>query len=188
MILQPDLFSFAYVPEWYIQLDSLAEMALPEPWRFRNPDLFNENPDTPILERYIHAIFKKQIIDYKEERDPAGRRKYFMLRMNAPVSIRGLYTQRYKAIYACFERNKKRTPCWSGISRALRTSCPPSFDTYLRSRKSPATIWRKMASTTTRNGLFASTWTTSWAMRRIIHGCPLKSVVRKPAATLWKRR
>ena len=37
MILQPDLFSFAYVPDWYIQLDALAEMALPEPWRFRNP-------------------------------------------------------------------------------------------------------------------------------------------------------
>ena len=32
MILMPDLFSFAYVPNWYSQLDMLAEMALPEPW------------------------------------------------------------------------------------------------------------------------------------------------------------
>lgn len=70
MILQPDLFSFAYVPDWYIQLDALAEMALPEPWRFRNPIYLTKNPDTPILERYIHVIFKKQLIDYKDERNP----------------------------------------------------------------------------------------------------------------------
>ena len=37
MILMPDLFSFAYVPNWYSQLDMLAEMALPETWRFKNP-------------------------------------------------------------------------------------------------------------------------------------------------------
>ena len=30
MILMPDLFSFAYVPNWYSQLDMLAEMALPD--------------------------------------------------------------------------------------------------------------------------------------------------------------
>ena len=30
MMLLPDLFSFAYVPNWYIQLDTLADMALPE--------------------------------------------------------------------------------------------------------------------------------------------------------------
>ena len=41
MILMPDLFSFAYVPNWYSQLDMLAEMALPEPWRFKNP-IYNE--------------------------------------------------------------------------------------------------------------------------------------------------
>ena len=62
MILMPDLFSFAYVPNWYSQLDMLAEMALPEPWRFKNPIYLTKNPDTPILERYIHAIFKKQML------------------------------------------------------------------------------------------------------------------------------
>ena len=35
MNLLPDLFSFAYVPGWYRQLDELAELARPEPWRFR---------------------------------------------------------------------------------------------------------------------------------------------------------
>lgn len=46
MILMPDLFSFAYVPNWYSQLDMLAEMALPEPWRFKNPIYLTKNPDT----------------------------------------------------------------------------------------------------------------------------------------------
>ena len=77
MILMPDLFSFAYVPNWYSQLDMLAEMALPEPWRFKNPIYLTKNPDTPILERYIHAIFKKQLIDYKEERIPSNATKFF---------------------------------------------------------------------------------------------------------------
>ena len=72
MILMPDLFSFAYVPNWYSQLAMLAEMALPEPWRFKNPIYLTKNPDTPILERYIHAIFKKQLIDYKDEKNPKG--------------------------------------------------------------------------------------------------------------------
>ena len=68
MTLLPDLFSFAYVPNWYIQLDELAALALPEPWRFRNPAYLTKNPDNPILERYIHAIFKKQVIDYNTEK------------------------------------------------------------------------------------------------------------------------
>ena len=77
MILMPDLFSFAYVPNWYSQLDMLAEMSLPEPWRFKNPIYLTKNPDTPILERYIHAIFKKQLIDYKDERNPSSAADYF---------------------------------------------------------------------------------------------------------------
>lgn len=36
-MLTTDLFSFAFVPDWYGQLDELAQMALPEPWRFKKP-------------------------------------------------------------------------------------------------------------------------------------------------------
>lgn len=52
MNLIADLFSFAYVPGWYLQLDELAELALPEPWRFKRLDYSTKNTDTPILERY----------------------------------------------------------------------------------------------------------------------------------------
>ena len=33
-MIETDLFEFAYVPDWYGQLEQLAEMALPEAWRF----------------------------------------------------------------------------------------------------------------------------------------------------------
>ena len=107
-LLMPDLFSFAYVPNWYSQLDMLAEMSLPEPWRFKNPIYLTKNPDTPILERYIHAIFKKQLIDYKDERNPSSAADYFHIENEFCCFHTGLYTRRYKAIYACFDRNKKK--------------------------------------------------------------------------------
>ena len=55
-MLTTDLFDFAFVPDWYGQLDELSRMALPEPWRFRKPINVTKNQDTPILERYIHWI------------------------------------------------------------------------------------------------------------------------------------
>lgn len=108
MILTPDLFSFAYVPQWYLHLDQLAEMALPEPWRFKNPIYLTKNPVTPILERYIHAIFRKQLIDYREESDASQAPSYFHIENEAACFHTGLYTNRYKAIFGCFDRNKKR--------------------------------------------------------------------------------
>ena len=50
-MIETDLFEFAYVPDWYGQLEQLAEMALPEAWRFRKPQTECKNTDTPILER-----------------------------------------------------------------------------------------------------------------------------------------
>ena len=92
MTMLPDLSSFAYVPNWYIQLDELAALALPEPWRFRNPAYLTKNPDNPILERYIHAIFKKQVIDYNTEKQPEkvpNRRNFDQLRAERPGAYRG---------------------------------------------------------------------------------------------------
>lgn len=102
-----DLFGFAYVPSWYLQLDALAEMALPEPWRFRNPLVSTKNPDTPILERYIHAIFRKQVIDYNNEIDETKLDYIFHIRNEYACFHTGLFNAHYKPIFACFDRNKK---------------------------------------------------------------------------------
>ena len=64
MILLPDLFEFAYVPNWFDHLIALAEMAVPESWCFTNPILPPRNTDTPILEKYVNCVFRKQFIDF----------------------------------------------------------------------------------------------------------------------------
>ena len=66
-----DLFHFAYIPSWYEQLYELSQLAAPEPWRFRQPSYETQNTETPILERYINQVFRKQAIDYSCA--PAGQ-------------------------------------------------------------------------------------------------------------------
>ena len=78
-------------------------MALPEAWRFRKPQTECKNTDTPILERYLHMIFRKLSIDYN-----TGETEYFHVENNCACFHTGLYTRQYQAIYACFERNKKK--------------------------------------------------------------------------------
>lgn len=103
----PDLFEFAYIPSWYLQLDELARLALPERWRFKNPDHILKNEDNPILERYIQSIFKKQAIDYDAETDDTKKQAIFHFENEFCCFHTGLYTRSYKGIYACFIRNKK---------------------------------------------------------------------------------
>ena len=45
-MIETDLFDFAYVPDWYGQLDELSKLALPEPWRFKKPIYKTKNEDT----------------------------------------------------------------------------------------------------------------------------------------------
>lgn len=50
MMLQTDLFDFAYVPEWYRHLYDLKCMALPEAWQFILTD-FDEGLMNIMLEK-----------------------------------------------------------------------------------------------------------------------------------------
>ncbi len=106
-MLIPDLFTFAYVPYWYEQLDALATLALPEPWRFADPSYSIKNTSTPILERYINSVFRKAVIDYSTEPDPAIKNQFFYLSNEQACFNTGLFTRQYKPIYAYFERNKR---------------------------------------------------------------------------------
>lgn len=125
MNLMPDLFSFSYVPNWYRQLEELAELAIPEPWRFRNPSYYTKNQDTPILERYIHSIFKKQALDYNGEPSPDKAAEYFHVGKEYACFHTGLYTRRYKAIYACFDRNKRQTSMLDWYFRGFSDEISP---------------------------------------------------------------
>ena len=80
-MIAPDLFEFAYVPDWYGHLAELERLALPESWKFRKPSRETKNTDTPILERYIHTIFRKQKVI--QERQTV----FFIWKTNASASI-----------------------------------------------------------------------------------------------------
>ena len=106
-MISTELFSFAFIPAWFEQLYELSQMAAPESWRFIDNDNETQNTETPILERYINQIFRKQAIEYNcASSDVAD--KVFYIRNEFACFHTGLYTPKYKSIYMCFERNKKR--------------------------------------------------------------------------------
>lgn len=104
-MIAPNLFEFAYVPDWYGHLAELERLALPESWKFRKPSRETKNADTPILERYIHTIFRKQAIDFNSESDQRKADSIFHLENECVCFHTGLYTSQYKGIYGYFERN-----------------------------------------------------------------------------------
>lgn len=104
-MIAPDLFEFAYVPDWYGHLAELERLALLESWKFRKPSRGTKNTDTSILERYIHTIFRKQVIDFNSESDPRKADSIFHLENECVCFHTGLYTRQYKGIYVYFERN-----------------------------------------------------------------------------------
>lgn len=124
-MLVPDLFSFSYVPKWYTLLDELAEMALPEPWRFRNPEYLVKNEYTPILERYVHAVFRKQAIEFNNTTEPEILDNYFYVRNEAACFHTGLFTSRYKPIYACFDKNKRMDSMLTWFLRGFSDDISP---------------------------------------------------------------
>ena len=106
--MQADLFDFAYIPRWYDELHELAQLALPEPWKFKQPETETANLETPILERYLQQVFRKQAVEYMNAQDPSEAINAFYLREGIACLHTGLFTNQYKAIYMCFERNKRR--------------------------------------------------------------------------------
>ena len=90
--METDLFEFAYVPDWYGQLEELEGLVLPEPWKFKRPSVETKNQDTPILERYIHTIFRKQSIDFNSAKDEAEAARYFHVENECACFHTGLYT------------------------------------------------------------------------------------------------
>ncbi len=103
-----DLFQFSYVPTWYEQLYELSQLAMPEPWRFKEPSYETQNDQTPILERYIHQVFRKQAIDYGYALTEQEADSLFFLRKEVACVHTGLYTKNFKGIYMYFDRNKRQ--------------------------------------------------------------------------------
>ena len=104
-MIETDLFEFAYVPDWYGQLEQLAEMALPEAWRFRKPQTECKNTDTPILERYLHMMFRKLSIDYN-----TGERNISMWKTTVPAFIQDCTQGSIRQSTPALNEIKRKTP------------------------------------------------------------------------------
>ena len=85
-MIAPDLFEFAYVPDWYGYLAELERLALPEFWKFRKPSRETKNTDTPILERYIQ-FFASRLLILIQKVIPERQTVFFIWRMNVSASI-----------------------------------------------------------------------------------------------------
>jgi hypothetical protein len=105
--IETELFSFAYIPSLYDQLDDLAEMALPEIWHFRIPAYETRNTRTPILERYVREVFRAQATRYNYAEDDWQANAAVFISNRFACFHTGLFTQGYKAIYAYFEPNRR---------------------------------------------------------------------------------
>ena len=111
MTLLPDLFSFAYVPNWYIQLDELAALALPEPWRFRNPAYSTKNPDNPILERTFMPFSKNKSLTTTQKSSGKKHRTISMWRTSLCVSILAFIPAGTRPSMAVLTAIRGRTVC-----------------------------------------------------------------------------
>ena len=119
MMIDIDLFRFAYVPNWFEHLDHLAQLALPEHWRFKNVDELRKNTRTPILEKYIHAIYRSQVIEYGSTPDQAQKDEIFLIRNEYAVFHTGLLSRYMKPIYGYCERNKREGTMYDWVFRGF---------------------------------------------------------------------
>ena len=85
-MIAPDLFEFAYVPDWYGHLAELERLALSEFWKFRKPSRETKNTDTPILERYIQ-FFASRLLTLIQKVIQERQTVFFIWKTNASASI-----------------------------------------------------------------------------------------------------
>ena len=141
-MIPTDLFSYAYIPAWYEQLYELSQLAAPEPWRFRQPTYETQNDQNPILERYINQVFRKQSVKYNcvalEEADSV-----FYIRNDFSCFHTGLYTRSYKAIYMCFDRNKRLNTLRKWCFKGFATNDSPWFKCVQLLPQRPAFLLRQ---------------------------------------------
>ena len=97
------LKDFAYLLDLYGQLDKLAAMTLPEPWRFAAPEKERFNQSTHILERHLYLTFEEQM---RRREYAADKNAYVYIGESHAAFNTGLMTPLYQDVYACFEPNR----------------------------------------------------------------------------------
>ena len=115
--MERDLFTAAYVPKWGEQLENLANLALIEPWSYKNPALPRKHASHIILEKYINGVFSAQAIAYHHAASQQESDVRFFIRPGYACFHTGLLTKRYKDIFGYLEKNRND---WADQAYVLR--------------------------------------------------------------------
>jgi len=97
------LKDFAFLPDFYGQLDKLAGMALPEPWCYASPEKERFNQTTHILEKHLYLTFEEQM---RRREYADNKNAYVYIGENNAAFNTGLLTPLYQDVYARFELNR----------------------------------------------------------------------------------
>lgn len=101
------LFDFAICSAWSDSLDTLAKLAMPEPWAFKNPPETYKKPDTLILEQYIIQTFRFRVQEYNATTDNPDA--VIHMRGKFCCFHTGLYDRNLQGIYMYFEQSRPGT-------------------------------------------------------------------------------
>lgn len=127
MTIPEELYDFAYCFDFPNELKNLAQMAIPEPWRFLKPQIEGNNTETPILERYIRNIFRHQAIMFNQCMNLQERETYLFLRGGLACMHTGLITPYLEGIYALFESNRKSNVRCGWVFKGFHTASSPKL-------------------------------------------------------------
>ena len=123
MVLPDDLFDFSYFFDLYQSMRELAQMAIPETWKFHSPQTPTYNDETPILEKYIRSLYRYLAISYNTASSQSEKNRYFSMSGPWACFHTGLMTPYFESIYALFELNRRRDTRYNWVFKSF---CPTS--------------------------------------------------------------
>ena len=123
MVLPDDLFDFSYFFDLYQSMRELAQMAIPETWKFHSPQTPTYNDETSILEKYIRSLYRYLAISYNTASSQSEKNRYFSMSGPWACFHTGLMTPYFESIYALFELNRRRDTRYNWVFKSF---CPTS--------------------------------------------------------------
>lgn len=122
-----ELFDFAYCYDFQQELKALAEMAIPEPWRFLHPQYEVSNKETPILEKYERNIFRHQAIAFNQYANQTDKESHLFVRGGLACCHTGLMTPYMESIYALFESSQRMNVRCGWVFRGFYPASSPKL-------------------------------------------------------------
>lgn len=104
----PDsLTDFSYFADFYKSLRELAQLALPESWRFAEPKYPTNNKETPILERYLRSVYRHHAQRCNSTLDMSEKQHYIFNYGTIACFNTGLLSAHFEDIFALFEKSSR---------------------------------------------------------------------------------